>query len=100
MNKNLDERQIFDNFREILQSLAQEEVNNVLKNNNIYKSHVGQIIAKNQDNEQYDVDIFDTILHNIKNKSNQELSIGDSVTIFEQYGSNYQNCFIMIKNNS
>ena len=97
-NNQIDERKIFDDFRELLHSLAQEEINNILKNNNIYKSHVGQIISKN--NDQYDVDIFDTILHNIKNKSNQTLSIGDSVTVFEQYGSNYQNCFIMIKNNS
>ena len=97
-DNGVDKRRTFDDFRELLHSLAQEEINNILKNNNIYKSHVGQIIAKN--NEQYDVDIFDTILHNIQNKSNQSLSIGDSVTVFEQYGSNYQNCFIMIKNNS
>lgn len=87
----------FNDFNEVLHDMITMEIKSYLKNEYIFRGISGIIKKKNEDGT-YSVDIITTVLDNIKNKTNIELSVGDSVTLLEKIGSNYSNCFIFIKN--
>lgn len=87
----------YDEFKELIQELVQQEVQEYLKNEYIFRGITGQVVNIKEDGT-CTVDIVTTILDNIENKSGTKLSIGDSVTLSERIGSNYTDCFINIKN--
>lgn len=91
MNKEYDE------FKELIQDMVQQGIQDYLKNEGIYKSHTGQVVKVDEDGT-FSVDTSTTILNGLENKSNSQLENGDTVTLFEKYGSNYSNCFILAKN--
>lgn len=86
----------YDEFRDIVRELAQEEIKNFLKNEELYRSHTG-IVVENLGNDKYSVDIVTSIISDIYNKSGQNLSLGDTVIVLEKYGSNFSDCFILTK---
>lgn len=87
----------YDEFKNLIQDMVNEGIQNYLKDAGMYKSHTGEIIQSNE-NGTFSVDTSTTVLHNLENKSNSQLEKGDTVTLFEKYGSNYSNCFILAKN--
>ena len=89
----------YDDFTEIIRELAREEVKNILKEEGFCRTMTGQVI--DTDNKGgYSVDLVDTVVNNIINKSGESLNLGDTVTLTEKYGSNYSNCYISVKNAS
>ena len=87
----------FNEFDELIREIVQQEIQNYMKNEMIFRGITGQIIKVNEDGT-CSVDIVTTILNNIENKSGSDLQVGDSVTLSERIGSNYSNCYIAIKN--
>lgn len=83
-------------FKELLSEVIQDEIKIYLKNNNYYHLVTGKIVAKK--NGRYSIDIGDTFINDIVNKSGMTLQIGDTVTLMEKAESNYSNCFILCKN--
>ena len=87
----------YGEFQELINDIIKTEIQKFLKNEYIFRGVTGKITKVNGDNT-YSVDIVTTILNNIPNKSGTSVSLGDSVTLLDRYGSNYSNCFIFIKN--
>ena len=87
----------YSEFQSLLQEYIQEEVEKILRQEYLFQGITGIITDVNGDNT-YTVNIVTTTLYNVKNKTNLELSIGDSVTLLNRYGSNYTDCFIFLKN--
>lgn len=83
-------------FKELLSEIIQDEIKTYLKNNNYYHLVTGKIVAKK--NGRYSIDIGDTFINDVVNKSNNILNIGDTVTIMEKAESNFSSCFILCKN--
>lgn len=88
----------YDDFAEIIRELAREEVKNVLKEEGFCRTMTGQVIATSDG--KYSVDLVDTIVNDLLNKTGESIGLGDTVTITEKYGSNYSNCYISTKNAS
>ena len=93
------QEQIYEQYHSIIVEIVRDEMKNFLKDLNIYRAHSGTVIKKYGDINFYDVDIVTTVLKKISNKTNQEIPMGSTVTVFERYGSNYANCYIGIINN-
>ena len=87
----------FNEFDELIREIVQQEIQNYMKNEMIFRGITGQVIKVNEDGT-CSVDIVTTILNNIENKSGSKLVVGDSVTLSERIGSDYSNCFINVKN--
>lgn len=87
----------FNEFDELIREIVQQEIQNYMKNEMIFRGITGQVVKVNDD-DTYSVDIVTTVLNNVENKSGSSLAIGDSVTLSERIGSDYSNCFINVKN--
>lgn len=87
---------IQEEFKELIKDIIQDEIFSYLKNNNYYQLITGKIVEIQ--NNRYSLDIGDTFITDVVNKSNVSLEIGDTVTIMVKTGSNYSNCFILCKN--
>lgn len=87
----------YNEFKELIQDMVQQEINNSLKNEYLFRGITGTVLKVNED-QTCTVDIVSTVLNNVKNKSNEIIQEKDTVTILERIGSNYSNCFIFIKN--
>ena len=88
----------YDDFTEIIRELAQEEVKNILKEEGFCRTMTGQVVATSDG--KYSVDLVDTTVNDLLNKTGESIKPGDTVTITEKYGSNYSNCYISTKNAS
>ena len=88
-----------EEFRDMIRELAQEEIKNILKNEDIYQNIMGTIVEIGNNNT-YSVDVVTTIVNNVINNSGTKLNIGDTVIVNEKYGSNYSNCYITAKTGS
>lgn len=87
----------FNEFDELIREIVQQEIQNYMKNEMIFRGITGQVTKVNDDGT-CSVDTITTVLNNIENKSGSKLQVGDSVTLSERIGSDYSNCFINIKN--
>lgn len=94
----MDEKQLFKEYKELFQDLIQDEVKKILKEENFFRALTGTVVTGSTDGSSYGVDIINTTLNDVANKTGQKLSIGDTVTILERYGSNYSNCYISVVN--
>ena len=81
---------------ELIRSIIRQEIENFMKENGFFRSVTGVVTKIN--NGKYNVDIVDTEISQILNKSNSEVKVGDTVTIFDKFGSNFSNCYIAAKN--
>ncbi len=87
----------FNEFDELIREIVQQEIQNYMKNEMIFRGITGQVTKVNDDGT-CSVDIVTTVVNNIENKSGSNLAVGDSVTLSERIGSDYSNCFINVKN--
>lgn len=87
----------FNEFDELIREIVQQEIQNYMKNEMIFRGITGQVTKVNDDGT-CSVDTVTTVVNNIENKSGSKLQVGDSVTLSERIGSDYSNCFINIKN--
>jgi hypothetical protein len=83
-------------FKELLSEIIQDEIKTYLKNNNYYQLIPGKIVEIK--NNRYSLDIGDTFITDVVNKSGVNLKLQDTVSIMVKTGSNYSNCFILCKN--
>lgn len=88
----------YQEFRDLIREIIQEEVKEILKEQGFSRSVTGEVLHVSDDNRSCSVDVVTTKLNNILNKSGSSLKPGDTVTIMDSYGSNYSNCFVMAKN--
>lgn len=103
---NIKKNEEYKKFRENIKEIIREEVENELRNNNLYRTYSGVILDVQQVEGNADpfqqrcgVDLIFTQVKDLLNKSGQFLQINDTVVIFEKIGSNLSNCFIAYKNN-
>lgn len=87
----------YEEFQELIKDIIKTEIQKFVETEYIFRGVTGKVIKVNENNT-YSVDIVTTVLNNIENRSGAKLSLGDSVTLLDRYGSNYSNCFIFIKN--
>lgn len=87
----------FNEFDELIREIVQQEIQNYMKNEMIFRGITGQVTKVNDDGT-CSVDTITTVVNNIENKSGSKLQVGDSVTLSERIGSDYSNCFINVKN--
>lgn len=85
-----------EEFKILMKDIIEKEISSYLKNNNYYQVITGKIVGIK--NNRYSIDIGDTFINDIVNKSNTELKLQDTVTLMTKAGSNYSNCFILCKN--
>ena len=88
----------YEDFAEIIRELAREEIKNFLKEEGFSRTLTGQVSASKDG--KYSVDLVDTVINDLINKSGESIKEGDTVTVTEKYGSNYSNCYISTKNAS
>ena len=93
----------YKKFRENIRSIIAEETQKILQNKNLYETHSGTILDVTADvTDPYaqlcTVDLVYTQMRSLWNKSGQLLKVGDSVVVFEKFGSHASNCFIAFKN--
>ena len=86
----------FNEFDSLIREIVRQEIRSFMKENGLFRSVTG-VVTKINDGK-YDVDAVDTQISQILNKSNSEIKVGDTVTIFDKFGSNYSNCYIAAKN--
>lgn len=84
-----------EDFFLALQTFIGEQITKFLKENEFYRIVMGSVEKVNSDSSLCSIDIGDSIIKNILNKSNKELFRGDTVAILDRYGSNFRNCFII-----
>ena len=89
---------IYGEYHELIKEIVDEEVKKVLREANLFRALTGTVIQEHDNGQSYDVDIIDTKLSKVINKTGQKISNGSTVTIMERYGSNYANCYISIVN--
>jgi hypothetical protein len=94
----MKDKQLFAQYEDLIREIVQDEVKKILREGNFFRSVTGTVVKGSSDGSSYDVDIVDTQLKGIANKSGHTLSAGDTVTIMERYGSNYSNCYISVVN--
>ena len=92
------DNQIKEEFKNLIKELVDDQIKSYMKDNNIFRLLTGEIKFIN--NDRYSIDIGDTIISDVLNKSNTHLQKGDTVTVAEKIGSNFSNCFILCKNGS
>jgi hypothetical protein len=101
-------------FREIIKEIVDKEVQGILKKENLHVSYTGTVTSVlsteegvNEEGEpvavspfsQYcSVDLVFTTVDNVKNKSGELLSVGDTVIVYEKKGSLLSDCYIGVKN--
>lgn len=90
--------EVFKEYSEIIKELAAEEVQRILREGNFYRAMTGTVLNDSEDGQSYNVDIIDTKLNNVVNKTGQKIPKGSTVTIMERYGSNYANSYISVVN--
>lgn len=90
-------KQLAETFYEAINNFTSTSIDTFIKENDFYRFVVGAITRK-QKNGTFIVDIGDTTISNVVNKSNRVLEIGDTVTILDRFGSNFRNCFILCRN--
>lgn len=106
MDKNMKKNEEYKKFRENIKEIIREEVENELKNNNLYRTYSGVVLDVQQVEGNTDpfkqrcgIDLIFTQVKNLLNKTGELLEIDDTVIIFEKIGSNLSNCFIAYKSN-
>lgn len=87
---------LFSEYEELIGEIARKYAINYMKENNVVKLFYGKIIGIS--GNRYKVDIGDTVISDILNKSGHELKIGDTVALIDNIESNYSGCFIAYKN--
>lgn len=93
----------YNKFRENIRNIIAEETNKILQSKNLYETHSGIVLDVNSDTtDPYaqicHVDLVYTQMKTLLNKSGQLLKVGDSVVVFEKFGSHASNCFVAFKN--
>lgn len=92
------DNELFGEYQELLKEIIDEEVEKKLKEANIFRALTGTVLNENEDGQNYDIDIVDTKLKQVTNKTGQKIPVGSTVTVLERYGSNYTNSYISIVN--
>ena len=90
-------KQLAQKFYSIMDEFVIKTIDFFIKDNDFYRFVVGEVTRK-QKNGTFMVDIGDTTISNVINKSNCILEVGDTVTILDRFGSNFRNCFILCRN--
>ena len=90
-------KQLAQKFYSIMDEFVIKTIDFFIKDNDFYRFVVGEVTRK-QKNGTFMVDIGDTTISNVINKSNCILEVGDTVTILDRFGSNFRNCFIVCRN--
>ena len=93
----------YKKFRENIRSIIAEETQKILQDKNLYETHSGTILeVTTNGTDPYSqlctVDLVYTQMKSLWNKSGQMLKVGDTVVVFEKFGSHASNCFIAFKN--
>lgn len=92
----MDGNIIKEEFKALIKEIIDEQIKSYMKETNVFRLLTGEIKIKS--NDRYSIDIGDTIISDVLNKSGVWLERGDTVTIAEKIGSNFSNCFILCKN--
>ena len=92
----MENNSVYNETDKLIRAIVRQEIGNFLKENGFFRSVTGVVTKIN--NGKYNVDIVDTEISQILNKSNSEIKVGDTVTIFDKFGSNFSNCYIAAKN--
>lgn len=93
----------YNKFRENIRTIIMEEVDKILRSKNLYETHSGTVLDVTPNvtdpyKQSCSVDLVYTQMKSLLNKSGQLLKAGDSVVVFEKFGSHASNCFIAFKN--
>lgn len=101
----MQNRKDYEEFREIIRGIVSDLVNEILKEENLYISHTGIVVAITEDKNNTNpyaqkcaVDLVYTTIRGVLNKSGELLSVGDTVKVLEKKGSNFSDCLIAWKN--
>lgn len=97
-NQNEELKESVDLLYQALSSFIREEIIKTLKEFDIIQLISGEVKGKNKTNTKVSVDIGDTIVRNVLNKSDKILKLGDSVTLLNRFGGNYRNSFVICQN--
>ena len=90
-------KQLAQKFYSIMDEFVIKTIDFFIKDNDFYRFVVGEVTRK-QKNGTFMVDIGDTTISDIVNKSNCIIEVGDTVTILDRFGSNFRNSFILCRN--
>lgn len=96
-DKIVSMKQLAETFYMAIDEFVNKAIDSFIKENDLYRFVVGIVIRK-QRNDTFTIDIGDTTISNIVNKSNCIIEVGDTVTILDRYGSNFRNSFILCRN--
>ena len=96
-DKVVSMKQLAETFYMAIDEFVNKAIDSFIKENDLYRFVVGIVIRK-QRNDTFIIDIGDTTISNIVNKSNCIIEVGDTVTILDRYGSNFRNSFILCRN--
>jgi len=94
----MSNNKVQEEFKDLIKEVVDKQIESYMKNNNIYRFLTGEVVRISTDYQHYSIDIGDTIVPDVLNKSNLNISRGDTVTFVEKVGSNFCNCFILCKN--
>ena len=96
-DKVVSMKQLAETFYMAIDEFVNKAIDSFIKENDLYRFVVGIVIRK-QRNDTFIIDIGDTTISNIVNKSNCIIEVGDTVTNLDRYGSNFRNSFILCRN--
>lgn len=91
-------KQTAQQFYEVLKELINQEIENYLKQNNFFRLITGEVKQQNKNKNSFIIDIGDTTIPNVLNKSNLILNKGDTITLLDRFGGNFRNSFILCRN--
>jgi hypothetical protein len=89
----------YDDFSDLIREIIREEIKVFLAEEGFNRTIAGEVLDVTEDGK-YDIDLVDTKVSGLLNKSGESLKKGDTVMVTEAYGSNYSNCYISTKNAS
>lgn len=82
-------------FRKEMEDIAEKAIKKYIKKNNLEKPYDGKVTVANEDGT-FGVDLGFVSLSSLKNMSGEELSVGDSVTVYAR-GGNISNAYVGLK---
>ena len=88
-------RNTMSEYEEVIKNIIYKQMIKFMKEQNIVRLVYGTIVEVK--NDKYKIDLGDTVISNINNKSGVELKKGDNVVLIDKIESNYANCFIAYK---
>ena len=90
------DRNIMSEYEELIGDIARKQMKAYMKEQNMVRLVYGSIVEINGD--RCKVDLGDTVVSDVLNKSGVTLKEGDTVALIDKIDSNYASCFIAYKN--